>query len=210
MKKPKKKSNKIKKANALVDYVCKVADTQEFRRLCRYLTLDPLSDEAIDYGGKLVQQPDLKDSLEATVVRDKHITGGTEPPCLFRHMFTRQLVEDSKIQMFVYCSDVTFSERAMRYGTSSVGNLTIVIDIVYSIEVDKLEDYQQRSWAIAGLLMDYLDDEAPQEEYKKILGDVKFEFKETNAVNAKLFKDSSMAVLSIPFTVSVIGMKTLV
>ena len=64
------KSNKFRRIPYIIEYLMKVIDCQEIRRLCRYYTLDPLADEALDYNGVLAEQPDLVDSLENKVIRD--------------------------------------------------------------------------------------------------------------------------------------------
>ena len=96
------KSNKFRRAPYVVDYLMQVLDCQEVRRLCRYLTLDPLADEAMDYDGNIVAQPDLVDSLEKRAIRDK-VSRGTEDQLLFAEAFSGSIVADNKIMiMFIH------------------------------------------------------------------------------------------------------------
>ena len=81
------KSNKFRRVPYIVEYLMKVIDCQEIRRLCRYYTLDPLADEAFDYDGNLIEQPDLIDSLEHKVVRDK-VSKGAEDAILIPETFS--------------------------------------------------------------------------------------------------------------------------
>ena len=85
------KSNKFRRVPYIVEYLMKVIDCQEIRRLCRYYTLDPLAEEAFDYNGNLVDQPDLNDSLEFKVVRDK-VSAGAEDPILIAETFSNAII----------------------------------------------------------------------------------------------------------------------
>lgn len=201
------RSNKLRQVPYIENYICDKLDCQEVRRLCRYLTLDPLADVALDYGGNVVQQPDLQDSLMNRVVRDV-VSGGCEEYVLSNYMFSEQIVSEARIMIFVYCSNIVFSERASRYGTSTMGYQTYNIDIVYPIEIDKICGGLKRSWAIATILMDKLDDLMVDDpKYVDSVGNVKFEFKENQATNVKLAPNTSMAILRVPFAVTVSGIR---
>lgn len=202
------KSNKFRRAPYIVDYFMKVLDCQEIRRLCRYLTLDPLAEEAMDYNGNIVQQPDLKDSLEKKAVRDK-VSRGTEDPILFAETFSNTIVSDNKIMIYVYPYEISFSERAMHYGTSTMGFMVFHIDIVYPVSLNRLGDHLQRAWSIASILMDVIDEKTVLDpELYEHTGEVKFEFKDNMATNRKLAPNSDMAILNIPITVSVPSLRT--
>ncbi len=127
------KSNKFRRVPYIVEYLMKVIDCQEIRRLCRYYTLDPLAEEALDYNGELVEQPDLLDSLENRVMRDK-VSRGAEEPILIPETFSNTIINGNRLQICVYPSEITFSERASRYGTSTMGYMTFHIDIIYPME----------------------------------------------------------------------------
>ena len=129
------KSNKFRRVPYIVEYLMKVIDCQEIRRLCRYYTLDPLAEEAFDYNGNLVDQPDLNDSLEFKVVRDK-VSAGAEDPILIAETFSNAIINYNKMQICVYPYEITFSERASRYGTSTFGYMTFHIDIIYHKETN--------------------------------------------------------------------------
>ena len=202
------KSNKLRRVPYIEKFICEQLDCQEIRRLCRYLTLDPLEDVALDYAGNLVEQPDLQDSLMGRVVRDK-VSGGCEDPIVTNYMFSDTILQNSHIMIFVYCSEIVFSDRAARYGTSTMGYQTFNVDIVYPIELDKICDGMKRSWAIATILMDKLDDLLCEDpKYVPHIGNVKFEFKENQATNYKLAPNTSMAMLTVPFTVTVVGIRS--
>ena len=202
------KSNKFRRVPYIVEYLMKVIDCQEIRRLCRYYTLDPLADEAFDYDGNLIEQPDLIDSLEHKVVRDK-VSKGAEDAILIPETFSNAIINYNKMQICVYPYEITFSERASRYGTSTFGYMTFHIDIIYPMQLNKLADHMQRAWSIACIIMDAIDDKTVlDEEIYKHTGDVKFEFKENMATNYKLAPNSDMVILTVPIAVTVNGLRS--
>ena len=202
------KSNKFRRVPYIVEYLMKVIDCQEIRRLCRYYTLDPLAEEAFDYNGNLVDQPDLNDSLEFKVVRDK-VSAGAEDPILIAETFSNAIINYNKMQICVYPYEITFSERASRYGTSTFGYMTFHIDIIYPMQLNKLADHMQRAWSIACIIMDAIDDKTIlDEELHKHTGDIKFEFKENMATNYKLAPNSDMVILTVPIAVTVNGLRS--
>ena len=202
------KSNKFRRVPYIVEYLMKVIDCQEIRRLCRYYTLDPLAEEAFDYNGNLVDQPDLNDSLEFKVVRDK-VSAGAEDPILIAETFSNAIINYNKMQICVYPYEITFSERASRYGTSTFGYMTFHIDIIYPMQLNKLADHMQRAWSIACIIMDAIDDKTVlDEEIHKHTGDIKFEFKENMATNYKLAPNSDMVILTVPIAVTVNGLRS--
>ena len=202
------KSNKFRRVPYIVEYLMKVIDCQEIRRLCRYYTLDPLADEAFDYDGNLIEQPDLMDSLENKVVRDK-VSKGAEDAILIPETFSNAIINYNKMQICVYPYEITFSERASRYGTSTFGYMTFHIDIIYPMQLNKLADHMQRAWSIACIIMDAIDDKTVlDEEIYRHTGDVKFEFKENMATNYKLAPNSDMVILTVPIAVTVNGLRS--
>ena len=202
------KSNKFRRVPYIVEYLMKVIDCQEIRRLCRYYTLDPLAEEALDYNGQLIKQPDLVDSLEHRVVRDK-VSAGAEDAILIPETFSNAIINYNKMQICVYPYEITFSERASRYGTSTFGYMTFHIDIIYPMTLNKLGDHMQRAWSIACIIMDAIDDKTVlDEELHKHTGDIKFEFKENMATNYKLAPNSDMVILTVPIAVTVNGLRS--
>ena len=202
------KSNKFRRVPYIVEYLMKVFDCQEIRRLCRYYTLDPLAEEALDYNGQLVEQPDLVDSLEHRVVRDK-VSAGAEDAILIPETFSNSIINYNKMQICVYPYEITFSERASLYGTSTFCYMTFHIDIIYPMTLNKLGDHMQRAWSIACIIMDAIDVKTVlDEEIHKYSGDVKFEFKENMATNYKLAPISDMVILTVPIAVTVNGLRS--
>ena len=113
------------------------------------------------------------------------------------------------MQICVYPYEITFSERASRYGTSTFGYMTFHIDIIYPMQLNKLADHMQRAWSIACIIMDAIDDKTVlDEEIHKHTGDIKFEFKENMATNYKLAPNSDMVILTVPIAVTVNGLRS--
>lgn len=196
-------SNKLRRVPFIENYLCEIIDCQEIRRLVRYVTLDPLADFALDYDDNVIEQPDLQDSLLEVVVNDK-VSVGTEGIALDNHMFTTEVMDTSKVLIFVYCSDIVFSEGASKFGSSSMGYQLFTIDIVYPLSVDRLCNGLKRSWAIATIITDRVDEmSVTNPEYVQNIGNIKFEFKEQRASNRKLAPNTDLGILSIPFVVSV-------
>ena len=196
-------SNKLRRVPFIENYLCEMIDCQEVRRLCRYLTLDPLADFALDYDGNVVEQPDLNDTLLEVVKKDK-VSKGTDGVILDNHMFTTDVMDSSRVLIFAYCSDIVFSEGASKFGSSSMGYQLFKIDIVYPLGVDALCGGLKRSWAIATIITDLIDEMSITDpSYVKHTGNVKFEFKEQGASNRKLAPNTDLGVLTIPFVVSV-------
>lgn len=88
-------SNKLRRVPIIEQYLCEIIDCQEIRRLVRYMTLDPLADFALDYNNKLVQQPDLQDSLMEVALHDI-VSNGTDAVALDNHMFTNEVMDSSR------------------------------------------------------------------------------------------------------------------
>ena len=196
-------SNKLRRVPIIEQYLCEIIDCQEIRRLVRYMTLDPLADFALDYNNKLIQQPDLQDSLMEVALHDI-VSNGTDGIALDNHMFTNEVMDSSRVLIFVYCSDIVFSEGASKFGSSSMGYQLFTVDIVYPLSVDKLCDGLKRSWAIATIITDRVDEmSVTNPEYVQNIGNIKFEFKEQRASNRKLAPNTDLGILSIPFVVSV-------
>ena len=68
------KSIKLSRASILTKYLCiNIDESQDIRRLCRYLTLEPLAEYAMDYDDNIIMQPDLQDSLLEKTKNDKEM-----------------------------------------------------------------------------------------------------------------------------------------
>lgn len=197
-------SKKISRVATIVQYLCTSIDnSQEIRRLCRYLTPDPLAEYAIDYGEELFMQPDLNDSLLSSVKADT-VSKGCEKRILFKTMFSDQVAESITPLIYVYCDDVSFySERT---GASRIGHMLFYVDIVYDISTEELIDWQYRSWTIGQIIMNMFDGiPITEKQYVDQVGNISFQVGETSITNKKLSPNTSMGVLSIPLYAVITG-----
>lgn len=204
LKKPTNPSIKTSKVSLIEKYICeKIDESQEIKRLCRYMTLDPTELIALDYSNNIVEQPDLKDSLTKPVRHDK-VSQGCEERIIIPLMFSGEVVESLHPYIYVYCDQISFATE--REGISPIGSLFFTIDIVYDMSTEELADWSRRSWAIAGIIMDLFDEVVITEpEYVEKVGNLKFMLSSNNIRNMKMAPNTTMGVLTIPFVVATNG-----
>ena len=193
-------SLKTSKVSLIEKYMCeKIDECQEIKRLCRYLTLDPLELMALDYANLIVEQPDLHDSLCNSIIKDK-VSQGCEERIIIPLMFSGEVADSLHPAIYVYCNQVSFATE--QDGGSTIGSLHFVVDIVYDMGTEELADWSRRSWTIAGYIMDLFDEVVITEsEYVDKVGNVKFMLSSNNIRNMKLAPNTTMGVLTIPFVV---------
>lgn len=191
------KSVKTSKVSLIEKYICeKIDECQEIKRLCRYMTLDPLEIWALDYDNQVVQQPDLEDSLSKPILRDK-VSKGCEERIIIPLMFGGDVLDSLHPFIYVYCDQVSFATE--REGASNIGSLHFTIDIVYDMGTEELADWSRRSWVIAGYIMDLFDEVVITEpEYVDKVGNLKFSLSSNNIRNMKLAPNTTIGVLTIP------------
>ena len=197
-------SLKISRTSTIIKYICKNIDNnQEVKRLCRYITTDPIADFALDYDNKVVQQPDLKDSLLSTVKRDK-VSNGCNDRVMYTTIFTDKVMETLHPLIYVYCDQVSFFNE--RGGTKTIGTMLFYVDIIYDINTEELADFQHRSWLIGQQIMQMFDGVTIIEpEYVDKVGNISFKGGEQPIINKKLSPNTSLGILSIPLYAYVTG-----
>lgn len=197
-------SIKISRASTIIQYLCTNIDSnQNIKRLCRYITTDPLADYALDYANNVVQQPDLRDSLLNTAKRDK-VSNGCEKRIIYTTMFSDKVIETLHPLIYVYCDEISFF--AQRGGIQAIGTMLFYVDIIYDINTEELADWQHRSWAIGQEVMQMFDDiTIIEQEYSDKIGNISFKMGMQPIVNKKLSPNTSLGVLSIPLYATVTG-----
>ena len=197
-------SLKISRTSTIIKYICKNIDNnQEVKRLCRYITTDPIADFALDYDNKVVQQPDLKDSLLSTVKRDK-VSNGCNDRVMYTTIFTDKVMETLHPLIYIYCDQVSFFNE--RGGTKTIGTMLFYVDIIYDINTEELADFQHRSWLIGQQIMQMFDGVTIIEpEYVDKVGNISFKGGEQPIINKKLSPNTSLGILSIPLYAYVTG-----
>lgn len=198
------KSTKLDRTSILTKYLCiNIDENQDIRRLCRYLTLEPLAEYAMDYDDNVVMQPDLQDSLLEKTKNDK-VSKGCEERIIFRTMFANKVIESLHPSIYVYCDEINFYNQ--RNGSQAVGTMLFYIDIVYDISTEELLDWEQRSWSIGQIIMNMFDSvPITDEEYTKLVGNITFTVGANAIVNKKLAPNTTLGVLSIPLYAHVTG-----
>ena len=195
-----KHTNRLRRVPLLTRAICEALDTQEIRRLCRYLSLSPYDDVALDYNNEFVEQPELFDSLLIEAVRDKKISKGAEQQVIIPQRFTDSILTDKCMTIFVYCSDVV-----PVYNTINL-DYYFKVQICYPLPVEPLADFKSRPWEIASWLEDNIDGMSPSCEYIKELGNITFTMT-NDIINGKLANNSEIGVLTVPIRVRVVGTK---
>lgn len=197
-------STKLSRASILTKYLCvHIDENQEIRRLCRYLTLDPLAEYAMDYDDNIIMQPDLQDSL-LTKTKVDQVSKGCEERIMYRTMFANKVIESLHPLIYVYCDEINFYNT--RNGSQAVGTMTFYIDIVYDLSTEELLDWEQRSWSIGQIVMNMFDSvPITDKEYTDLVGNIMFTVGTNTIVNKKLSPNTTLGVLSIPLYAHVTG-----
>ena len=195
-----KYTNKLRRVPILVRAICEALDTQEIRRLCRYFSLSPYDDVALDYNNEFVEQPDLMDSLLNHSVRDKKISEGADEPVVLPQRFSDDALTNKRVIIFVYCSDIV-----TKYGTTNL-DYYFQVQICYPLPTEPLVDFKSRPWEIATWLEENIDGLPPKCEYLKELGNIVFTIS-GDIINGKLANNSEMGVLTVPIRVRVVSNK---
>lgn len=203
----------IRKGSLISNYVIDKIDNDEqygqlIRRLCRYLTEDPLSTKSVDLSGKDVYQVDLKDSLQiqsAEGTNNADTNDGMDMqyisnPCLFNGSFNQEIKRMEQCYIFVH-------NYQNKIRTNDMGDIYVRIDIIIPDKYDKIYDpnsefYIKRGDAICFLIDDMLNERPIEDDrYLDYIGDTKFEFI-TNG-KERLTKTSDGIVYSLVYKVPV-------
>lgn len=171
----------LRKGSIVCDYVINKIDkepetSQSIRRLCRYMTKDPLSTKSVDSAGNKVLQSDLVDSLrehtkEGNINETKHIP----TPCLINGSFDMNMKTIEQCYIFVH-------NHVNKYNGNDMGDTYIRIDIIIPDRYDNIIDPEsefefKRGDALCFLIDDMLNEHIIEDEkYSKYIGNLKFEF----------------------------------
>lgn len=198
----------LRKGCIVTNYILDKIDNDEnyaqvIRRLCRYMTVDPLAMKSKDYAGNLVEQPDLKDSLliattEGTFFNYVDENGAEQQfkskQCLFNESFDQGMKRSDQCFVFVH-------NYRNKPTSQSDGEIDVRIDVVIPNKYDEINDFDtgmkiKRGGAIAILIDDMLNHRVIEDEkYSKYLGNIEFEFLDFGSV--RLTKTSDGIVYSL-------------
>lgn len=205
-------SQKLYRIVYLKNYlVKKIDENQTIKRLCRYMTTTPLLNKGYSYDHRLIQQPDLVDSLLEPVVHDTQVS--IKDPTLVPYAFSESVLNDRKLSIYVHCPYSSFSPngstgRSSLNGADVTGRHKFMIEIIYPIEYDRLEPFgEERANLIGCEILNLIDGQYVDEETRKKVGECQFRV-QGEITNLRL-STSGYMVLSIPVLTSVIGLRTL-
>lgn len=152
------KSNKIKKVSLLTSaMVNKIDRDQTIKRLMRYRTQNPLSEQFMDLNKEQVKQPDLVTSLMKDTDEGKQ--------CLFHGGFNLTKINEQQNYVFVQSFTGNFDD------SNVVGDLSFVINIlVPEVYNDLMYDEDKRSTALGIALCDMFDGYTTSSEDMELVG----------------------------------------
>lgn len=187
-------SNKIRKKSGIEAYITqKIDGIQEVKRLSRYLTKTPLSSKGKDLLNKVIEQPDLIETLT------KDSSEGIK--CLYTMSFKDGLIND-KVQPLIFVHSY-----AGKFGYSAVGDIQVMVDILVPSDYDELKYIEEkRMTEIACYIADELDDTFIDDEYwVERLGNLKIHLDSYDEY--RLAKTNNINVFSMKFIVQVPTMR---
>lgn len=187
-------SNKIRKKSGIEAYITqKIDGIQEVKRLSRYLTKTPLSSKGKDLLNKVIEQPDLIETLT------KDSSEGIK--CLYTMSFKDGLIND-KVQPLIFVHSYSG-----KFGYSAVGDIQVMVDILVPSDYDELKYIEEkRMTEIACYIADELDDTFIDDEYwVEKLGNLKIHLDSYDEY--RLAKTNNISVFSMKFIVQVSNMR---
>lgn len=204
------KSPKARRIVPLRNFIAKTIDeNQNIKRYCRYYTKTPLLNRGIGYDGRMYQQPDLVDSLEGVIIKDKTASNTATSQILVKSAFSGDVLSERQVSIYIHCPSSTFNPHVgtskISYGSYNViGHHFFEINIVYPNEINALDSVEQeRAYEIANEIIDALDGQGVDEYTKEFTGDCEFSV-EGNMTDLRLGTSGYM-VLTIPVVVGVVG-----
>lgn len=194
----------------LKNYIIKKIDeNQNIKRLARYMTTTPTLNKGVTYDGRLINQPDLTDSLLTSTENDTQVS--VRDSVLSPHAFTEEVLAERRLTIYVHSPRSIFNLNAANnrpnYGTDELlGKHLFYVEIVYPIEYNALEPFgQERSMRIACEVLDMLDSLVIEGEIREFVGDCIFKV-EGEITDLRLSKSGYM-ILTIPIWTSVTGIR---
>lgn len=204
------RSQKLRRIIPIKNFICeKIDESQEIKRLCRYVdSMTPLEDKGITYDNRIIDQPDLKDSLLRYARKDTHLTDNGKERVIIPYSWSTSILNERQMNIYVYHPVTVFNPYAYRNGTSILGSHSFMIDIVYPIELNELANGEERALSIACIIMDIFDKYTfDEKEMVDKVGNVSFEMLEDEIVDSRL-GSTKYGCLTIPFRVSTSSVRT--
>lgn len=194
----------LRKGCLVTNYIIEKIDKdvtygQSIRRLCRYMTVDPLAKKSVDLKGNTVLQEDLQDSLLVSTKEGYHDTEAMTTEinqCLFNESFDQEMKAVEQCYIFIH----NYRNRPL---SNDEGEIYVRIDVIIPNKYDTINDFDsemtiKRGSAICFLVDDMLNHRTIEDKkYSKFTGDIKFELVDNGSL--RLTKTSDGVVYSLVY-----------
>lgn len=203
-----KQSQKLRRIVPIKRYIIdKIDENQNIKRLCRYMTTTPLLNKGKTYDGKMIEQPDLVESLKSDAAESGIATISRQ--VIYAYPFTEDVIEKDRVTIYVYSPRTSINTSAVgnrRNYDDYTGKHLFHIQIVYPIEYEEIEPYaEERSMSIACEIADMLDDLYIEGDAREIVGDI--QFKIMGEITSQRLSTSGYAITTIPVWTDMFGMR---
>lgn len=194
-----KQSQKLRRVVPIKKYIIeKIDDNQNIKRLCRYMTTTPLLNKGKTYDGKMIEQPDLVESLKSDSAESGVATIGKQ--VIYPYPFTEDVIERDRVTIYVYSPRTTINPSAVSGGRNFndyTGKHLFHIQVVFPLEYEEIEPYaEERSMSIACEIADMIDDLYIEGDAREIVGDI--QFKIMGEITSQRLSTSGYAIMTIP------------
>lgn len=198
----------LRKGSLIVNYMIdRIENDKEYqqiiRRLCRYMTKDPLAMISENYSGERIKQPDLKDSLlvgSSEGLIDIRESEEVKPkPCLYNGGFNQEIKTIEQCYVFIH----NYRNNPVQ---DDIGRICVRIDIIVPNKYDMIYDFDSgltihRGDALCFLLDDLFNHRVVEDEiYEKYIGNLRFKLEDN--YTARLTKTSDGMVYSLIYSLS--------
>ena len=174
------KTQFIYKSGLLSNYVAyRLDNNQNIKRYLSYYTINPLGEKGLTKDNKIINQPDIEESLIDTQI--------------FDGMFNEYMEELHQAQIYIH----TYRGRAY----NEWGDIYIAINVLIPMVFEKLANFgEKRSFAIGKEIEDMfqsisIDKDTAEDYMVDKLGNLRFEVESFD--NARLSKTNNIVLLSI-------------
>lgn len=198
----KNKSNILRKVTPIKNILVEIIDkNQKIKRYARYLTSKtPLFLKGLTYNNERREQPDLTETLTCALKDEKDTFATCRGEILIPYMFDKELLKEEKLLIFVH------SPRSYIDRRSSSVEHEFFITVAVNIQYDEIEPYgSERTMEILCELLDEIDNNFVDEEYREDVGLIRFDIKRDRITER--ISDKGFVASTIPVNVTVSSMR---
>ncbi len=205
-------SQKLKRVVPIKNYIAKkIDDSQEIKRLARYMTVTPLMAKGKSYDGKMIVQEDLTDSLMGYAENDKGAS--IRDQVLYNYAFNEDVLEEKRLTIYVHSPRSTFNlnmanNNSYRGVDDYTGRHIFFVEVVYPIMYNEIQPFgNERAMSIACEIANLFDNLSIEEELEGV-GFCELNI-EGEVLDARLSTSGYMCVM-IPIATTVFTRRTFV